>query len=328
MSGGSKFPRANYRDASHVLRDDAIRQKTFYYIHFTETIDAIKWKVFGMVKNIEDVMGATSRSQGYVCPVCGRRYDLLDIVANQSPDGSGFLCDDCGNILVEDDSQEENLVNQEKQRRLHDQIKPIIGALMKIDELVIPENTFESSLAIALPPDPSKTPTLHKFSSLPTARADATAQQNLLSLQVNITSNTEASKLERRAEEEKVRMAEENALPTWHVESTVGKTLFSSRANDQSQIVSKPMKSAMNDVKLKVEEKVQPVASDDVEDAVSAYYAQMSNKQQSTDDDDDGDGDDDGDDDDDDDEFEDVPPAPAPVVATVGELDGDESDDD
>lgn len=314
--------------SSHVQKEDAIRQKTFYYIHYREAIDAIKWKVHATVTKIKADMGSDAHPQGYVCPMCRRRYNPLEVISSQSPDGMNFVCDDCGNILIEDDTSEESKANQERLRRLMDQLNPIINSLRKIDDIIVPENTFESSLAVALPPS-TRTPS-QRDSSLPTARPDSSARQNGVSLQVNITSDVETAKLERKMEEDKARLAEENALPAWHLQSTVGKSMYSGETEGTaSGGMPIPQVGAvvLEDAKSAVKEESKAVSglqTSATENAVDAYFAQLSAKQKEDDEDDE---DDDEDDEDDDDEFEDVPAAPVAPVAKVEEMD-DESDSD
>lgn len=279
------------------------------------------------MSKIKTDMGSDAHPQGYMCPMCRRRYNPLEVISSQSPDGMNFVCDDCGNILIEDDTSEESKANQERLRRLMDQLNPIINSLRKIDDIIVPENTFESSLAVALPPS-TKTPS-QRDSSLPTARPDSSGRQNGVSLHVNITSDVETAKLERKMEEDKARLAEENALPAWHLQSTVGKSMYSGEGDSKSSsgapipqvgaVTLEDTKSAIKDESKAMGGIPQPSAT---ENAVDAYFAQLSAKQKEDDEDDD---DEDEDDEDDDDEFEDVPAAP---VAKVEEMDDDDSDSD
>ncbi|KAF5112039.1 hypothetical protein DV495_004382 [Geotrichum candidum] len=329
----------------HIQKEDGFnRQKTFYYIHYTEAIDAIKWKMHGTVNKIKEDMVSDSHPQGYVCPMCGRRYTTLEVISTQSPDGMSFICDDCQNPLIEDDTSEESKANQERLRRLMDQLNPIISSLRRIDDTFIAENSFEEALAIAIPPAKSA-PTnynqhFNTHSRIPTGRSALQSQQvGGVSLQVNITSGAETAKLERKQEEDKARLAEENALPAWHLESTVGKSMYAGDGDRESGnnntsdagaaaaggLDSKQGLDADDDKKAGAAggfgDSDAPGANT-TDNAVDEFFAKLNAKQQEEDDDDD----DEDDDDDDDDEFEDVPVAVAPTV--VGDLDDDDSDSD
>lgn len=283
----------------------------------------------GTVKKIKDDMGSDAQPQGYMCPVCRRRYTPLEVISSQSPDGMNFICDDCGNILIEDDTSEESKANQERLRRLMDQLNPIINSLRQIDDTFIPENTFEESLASALPPATRNNTQQH--SSLPTARPDSSGRQNGVSLQVNITSSAETAKLERKQEEDKARLAEINALPAWHMESTVGKSMYSGEGDIKPSNLGTSVASVvLEDSKPSIKDEdgfangqqgsVETNATD--ENAVNAFYAELSAKQQEEDDEEE-----DDDEDDDDDEFEDVTTtAPVSRVEELNEDDDSDSD--
>lgn len=303
--------------ADHVQKEEGPGQrpisKTYYYIHFTETIDAIKWKMHSIVNRLKEKMGNDAQPQGYVCDTCKTRYATLDAVTNFSPDMNGFLCDLCGSLLREDDNSAQSQANQERLGDLMTQIQPIIDALKQIDDVVVPENTFQSSLAHAIPPpqavQPGALPSAKNGltpapNNLPTARArpGEAANGTGSALTVNITSDQEKAELEQKQKEEKARLAEENALPTWHVESTVGKSLNDKTADEQRQI-----KREQDEANAQAQDQQQPGPDASAEDkaneeALAAYYATLA-KQEAEDDDDD---EEEEEEDDDEAEFEDV----------------------
>lgn len=224
----------------HSAKEESIgsrpQTKTYYYIHNTEAIDAIKWKVYTMKNMLEEQVGAESQPHGFACDVCKSRYSSIDIIDTFSPEKGGFICGVCGNVLHEEDVSTEQYAGQEKLGKMMNQIQPIIEALKKIDESFIPENTFQSSLAIALP-----IPKVNEYGNVISTSQDnnrsrmgdglsvASNKANVpqSTFQVKITSDQENMELEKKQREEKARLAEENALPQWHVESTVGKSLYS-----------------------------------------------------------------------------------------------------
>ncbi|KAA8900664.1 hypothetical protein TRICI_006165 [Trichomonascus ciferrii] len=301
----------------HVQKEEGPGQrpisKTYYYIHFTETIDAIKWKMHSIVNRLKEQMGNDAQPQGYVCDTCKTRYATLDAVTNFSPDMNGFLCDLCGNLLREDDNSAQSQANQERLGDLMTQIQPIIDALKQIDDVVVPENTFQSSLAHAIPPPQASQPgalpsakngMAPSTNNLPTAKARPGENANGTgsSLTVNITSDQEKAEMEQKQKEEKARLAEENALPTWHVESTVGKSLNDKTADEQRQV-----KKEQDEAKAQTQEQQQAVEDTSAEDkaneeALAAYYATLAKQEAEEDEDEE----DEEEEDDEEAEFEDV----------------------
>lgn len=282
-------------------------------------------------------MGNEAVTQGYICDQCGSRYSTIDAVTNFSPERNGFVCELCGNLLHEDDTSAQSKANQERLGILMSQIQPIIDALKQIDEVMIPENTFQSALAIALPVPSSQNvngiPRIYTEvngkSSIKIAAGSSTPNTttsiNGGGVQVNITSDKETVELEKQQREEKARLAEENALPAWHLESTVGKSLFESASEVGSGI-----KLEQDEIKqeekqpepMKVEEPEEDNSSTADEDALAVYYAQLA-QQQKEDDEEEEEEEEDEEEEDEGVEFEDVT-----NEVEIGDLEEDDDEDE
>ncbi|CAH2352170.1 transcription initiation factor IIE subunit alpha [[Candida] railenensis] len=214
---------------SHMQQEENAQQRltrrTYYYIHVTEAIDSIKWKVHSIVSIIKDEMSKYGNPQGYVCPRCGKKVSQLDAISLLSDDKTNFVCDNCGGILIEDDSSQQASIRQAKLEKLMAQVDPIITYLKKIDDSYIEDNTFESSLERAIP---AQTTTQASYSSNPTRRSNvryaqpSNSSKSQATLHVSITANDENYEREQQAKEDRRQKLEQNALPSWHSESTVG----------------------------------------------------------------------------------------------------------
>jgi transcription initiation factor TFIIE subunit alpha len=262
---------------------------------------------------LKEQMGADAQGSGYICTVCGEKYSSLDVASLYNPMSDGFVCDVCQGDVTADITAAANQVNQEKLGALMSQIKPIIDALRKIDDIQVSENTFQSSLAEALPPPlqpvvgqtPAQTPTP------PRTEVAVRTNGSTQSLHVNITSDKENAEIERQALEEKKRVAEQNALPTWHLQSTVGKIFNAGGTDGADSAHGEGLGSIANDnatsaVVAGGNETTKQDKAD--EDAVAAYYRQLE-LQRAADEDEEEDEDDEEEEEDDDDdeaEFEDV----------------------
>lgn len=209
--------------------------QTFYYIHFTEAVDAIKWKMHFIENKLREEMDAQHNPQDWVCDVCKTRYNTLDAVSLLDPADNTFKCEVCGNQLREDEgpSMEAGSSAQDKMEELMVQLKPLIAILKKIDDLSIPENTFDSELDLAVPlpsPEPEQpTGTIipqqqaTKGDDLVVAGSAASRLPQAVqsSFQVHITSDGEQAAFAENQQREKQRLKEENALPEWHRNSSV-----------------------------------------------------------------------------------------------------------
>lgn len=269
-----------------------------------------------------------------------------------------FICSICGEQLQEDDTSDETKANQAKQARLMSQLHPIIDTLRKIDDTFIPDNTFESSMNEARPP-PTR---VSQFSNGPSNGHNGHVENNMgglknygnnstaslvtgninSSLQVNITSKLETAALEKQAQEAKAKALAQNALPTWHLESTVGKSMYAG-ADDHTLDLPKVSNGADipgsgNINNAAVEEKKefgsigsatglnQPgpgassVPKNEDADSINAYFAKL---QQDRDDEEE----EEEDDEEEDAEFEDiVPEVSKPASKDEGEDDDDDDD--
>lgn len=219
---------------NHIQREDNGQQKyvtrTYFYIHVTEAIDSIKWKVHTMVNQLKQEMSSFGNPQGYVCPRCGKKVSQLDAISLLSEDKTEFICDVCQGVLIEDDSSQQAILKQEKLEDLMSQIDPIIKYLKIIDDSQIQDNDFESSLLQAIPAQSTTAAqyTLsNKVSSKSRSGINAQAMQNATArsqatLHVSITANDENYEREQLEKERRRQKLEQNALPSWHSNSTVG----------------------------------------------------------------------------------------------------------
>ncbi|KAM9934367.1 hypothetical protein OXX80_006029, partial [Metschnikowia pulcherrima] len=157
--------------SSHVQKEENAQQRltnrTYYYIHITEAIDSVKWRVHSIVSAIKDEMSSYGNPHGYVCSRCGKKVSQLDAISLLSDDKSSFLCDTCGAVLVEDDSSQQASLKQENLERLMVQVDPIISYLKKIDNSHIEDNTFEMALTKAIPAQSASTASYTLQSRLP-----------------------------------------------------------------------------------------------------------------------------------------------------------------
>ncbi|OBA22338.1 hypothetical protein METBIDRAFT_39880 [Metschnikowia bicuspidata var. bicuspidata NRRL YB-4993] len=317
--------------ANHIQKEENSQQRltnrTYYYIHITEAIDSVKWRVHSIVSAIKDEMSLYGNPHGYVCSRCGRKVSQLDAISLLSDDKSSFICDTCGAVLMEDDSLQQASIKQENLERLMVQVDPIIGYLKKIDNAHIEDNTFETALTKAIPAQSSSTASytlstrvagnssLQMSQSLQNAASKANA-----TLHVSITASDENYEKEQQEKEERRQKLEQNALPSWHSASTVGQSTGFGVPDDETAAAAGPAPTESTDPAVKHEELGIKTESDaapavpvpsasplteaerkdkEAQDVLAAYYANLAEKEAQEDDDDE-------EDDDDFDDFEDI----------------------
>lgn len=273
--------------ARHSQQEFAFNSRSvkrfYYYIKYPQAIDAIKWKVHQIVAHLKDDLDKNSSPQGYICPSCSTRYSQLEAVALLNYERTEFVCSLCEEPLVEDDSGKRTKEKQNRLNRLMDQVQPIIDYLKKIDDNMIEENTFETALARLIPPQNNS---VAQYTLNPRARKSkmfgpgdsGIANENSrragvksqATLHVNITTQYDEmyqrEQQERQAEEKR----KQNALPTWHEQSTIGeKALGHLSGEDESGGVKIEGSEQMDGEGQEMGENGEEYAEDEYEQSIS-----------------------------------------------------------
>ncbi|KAG5437714.1 hypothetical protein PCK2_000987 [Pneumocystis canis] len=215
--------------------------RTYYFINYRATIDAIKWRMHKLVRTVDDHMRKDFDTKGYICPTCARQYTSLDAVSLVSPDWMNFLCIDCGTALKDNEESFEVTDSQERLSRLMSQMSKIISKPS-------PRNAVISSVV-------SHTTTAPE----PSISIDFDTEFNDTTKIVN--------------EKPKKDSSTQNDIPIWHAQSTVMNDIsytnnLSKNINSESflDLIYTDDKKAANSAKEKPEA---------IENAVAEYYAKL-----------------------------------------------------
>ncbi|KAL2888166.1 TFIIE alpha subunit [Ceratocystis lukuohia] len=213
--------------------------QTYYYIDYRQTLDAIKWRVYTITKDIQGNSITITEKKEYFCNTCGADYTNLEVFSSFD-ESAGFLCERCGSPLVHD--LERNATGHEQSTRMNNQINFITERLQQIDGVFVPDNNFEHALANSRPvlrdtsnPGATSMP-VDIGISRPTA-VKGLANTGPKSLEVSISASDGPTDAEIAAEKtRKEKIAQQNALPSWMSNSTVTGDSFSANANDDSSL--------------------------------------------------------------------------------------------
>ncbi|PMD21049.1 hypothetical protein NA56DRAFT_645780 [Hyaloscypha hepaticicola] len=197
--------------------------RTYYYIDYRATIDAIKWRVYQMNKKVQGNTIPESERKEYFCRRCKSEWTVLEVLDKRGPEG--FLCHKCGFVLVHD--PDNNRGGHEQSTRYHAQFRFITDLLPKIDEVVIPENTFEKALVSARKVIRDETNPANDTAPVDSSASKPTAVRGMVnvgpsSINVTITKSegpTEADIAAEQARKEKI--AAQNAMPVHFTHSTI-----------------------------------------------------------------------------------------------------------
>ncbi|KAI0016722.1 hypothetical protein F4780DRAFT_664692 [Xylariomycetidae sp. FL0641] len=197
--------------------------RTYYYIDYRQAIDAIKWRVYQIDKQVQGNAKPAAEKKEYFCTRCKAEWTQMEVLDKMDP-MRGFLCHRCDNVLKQDPEREAG--GHEQSTRLNNQLRFITETLPKLDAVVIPDNTFEVAYANRRPVvRDAQNQVVHSEPVLDLAKPTAVkgmANTGPQSIAIDITDSEGPTEAEKEAERErKEKIAQANALPSWHVTSTV-----------------------------------------------------------------------------------------------------------
>ncbi|GAB5591539.1 hypothetical protein Unana1_06439 [Umbelopsis nana] len=194
--------------------------KTYYYIDYKQFVNVVKWKMYKMQTSVRDTLRTESENKGYICPNCQRTYPALDAVGLLSMTDGLFHCEDCDNVLEENDNAENVKYSQEVLARLREQCLPIISLLKQTDSLVIPASYIIRTSAGADGGVDTKGNGGDDGHELAIAQDTGASQGEII---VDLQMDNEAARRAKISESNKKR--QQNALPVWHQQSTISTPL-------------------------------------------------------------------------------------------------------
>lgn len=203
--------------------------RDYYFVDTHHAIDSIKFKLKSLSKIIDAKYGQTvGEKKEYQCPRCKTSYTQMEILDEIGP--MGILCKRCRNPVdaIADDGNDGGAAaaGHEVQSRLNAQMSPFEDLLRRIDGTEIPENTFDDAItkAISVRRDDSVNPaaktTVLEKTRLPPQTVHGMKTEE--KIEVSLMDDAGRREQDRKEAEARAKFREQNQLPTWHTESTVG----------------------------------------------------------------------------------------------------------
>lgn len=285
--------------------------RTYYFIDYRATIDAIKWRVYSIDKIVQGNTIPRDERKEYKCPRCKAEWTQMEVL-DKIDMQRGFLCHRCDAVLEVNTEGDQG--GHEQSTRLNKQFRFITEMLPKIDQVVIPENTFETAFSRAKPVvrdqllnPANETVPVASSENRPTA-VKGLANTGPTSISIELTSGEGPSEEEKAAEAAKRKAyLAQNALPEFFTKSTIDGAQFTADAAPASSAL--PLENTSEDKKGVV---VTPSFTGEGA-AIDDYFAQLKAEQareaaKEAEEEDESD--------DEEDEFEDVVASSAPPTAT------------
>ncbi|KII87796.1 hypothetical protein PLICRDRAFT_42295 [Plicaturopsis crispa FD-325 SS-3] len=202
------------------LKEGAQRSvgRQYYYIDYQHFCNVVKWRVAEMHRRIDSTLRNELDSKGYRCPQCKKAYSTLD--ANKLMDYSRmiFACEDCHHELVDNEDEETAKGSQDRMQRFNWATRFITEGLKKSEAMILPAFDVaawvKNNLSDADKNNGNQSSGLRVAGSGPNGREDSG-----VGVLMSMDKDEATRKMERDAEAAAKR--QQNALPAWHLASTV-----------------------------------------------------------------------------------------------------------
>ncbi|KAJ2322235.1 hypothetical protein IWW51_000542 [Coemansia sp. RSA 2702] len=222
---------AEHRLVKVVMRADAPTDNTmylrrsgqsYYYIDYKQFVDVVKWRMYKLKEQVRMNMDKEQQNLGYDCVRCVRRFAILEAVSLRDPATGVFRCDYCGDELVDHTSLELAQESQKEFSRIMDKFNPIIDLLRKTESITLPAPTPLSKVPVpdiaAMDAEADGKGRMGGNKGLGIARDTGAASGDTVIEFAPDLSPKEAARIREAELEKKLR---QNALPAWHIWSSV-----------------------------------------------------------------------------------------------------------
>ncbi|QRV76579.1 transcription initiation factor TFIIE alpha subunit [Ceratobasidium sp. AG-Ba] len=189
--------------------------RSYYWIDYQHFCNVVKWRISAMRRSIEQNFRNELDNKGYICTQCQHVFEQLD-ASRLAPD---FLCDICGAQVQENENAENVLGGKDRMQRFNTQTLHIVDALRKVESTVLTPfdvaDWVRKNVSIAAP---DGTPV---DDGLQIAGANGTGKAQLTKVSVILEDDKTDEALRREREKKADAKRQQNALPEWHLQSTV-----------------------------------------------------------------------------------------------------------
>lgn len=194
--------------------------RTYYYLDFKLFLDVTKWRMMSIRKKIDTRLRNELDNKGYVCPRCKKSYSTLEVAHLMDFFRNVFVCETpgCSTELVDNEEAEDVKRSKDSLMRFNEQLSTLLGGLRRTEGIVLPPldvGAWLSKHAASQPWFANRS----DDSPLPSSSTTNGAP----SLQVDLASNDPAAEAARKLAKQKAEdeQRKQNALPAWHLASTV-----------------------------------------------------------------------------------------------------------
>ncbi|KAG8771477.1 hypothetical protein FRC12_003585 [Ceratobasidium sp. 428] len=207
--------------------------RSYYWIDYQNFCNVVKWRISAMRRGIEQKLRNELDNKGYICTQCQKSFTPLDVDRLYDFTRNAFLCDICGGELTDNENAENVRGGKDRMQRFNTQTANIVDGLRKVESAVLP--TFDVAEWVrknAQAAAPDGTPV---DDGLQIAGANGTGKAQLTRVSVIMEDDKTDEALRREREKKADAKRQQNALPEWHLQSTVSGHLTTLGLKNEAQ---------------------------------------------------------------------------------------------
>ncbi|KAL0959915.1 hypothetical protein HGRIS_011580 [Hohenbuehelia grisea] len=233
------------------LKEGAQRSvgKQYYYIDYQNFCNVVKWRINKMYSMIDSTLRNELDNKGYVCPQCKASYTPLDVFKLRDNMRGTLVCEICQGEVIDNENAESVRGSKDRMERFVTQVRFIREGLQKSESMVLP--AFDVALWVKTNTvDPERQKAASGGSDLKIAGADGRSTNDD---GVGVMMSMDKDEATQRAERDAAAAAkrQQNALPSWHLKSTISGELTALGIKEQSRAEAAAAVEKFNDDILK-----------------------------------------------------------------------------
>ncbi|KAF8230306.1 hypothetical protein L208DRAFT_1423853 [Tricholoma matsutake] len=203
------------------LKEGAQRSvgKQYYYIDYEYFCNVVKWRIAKIWHIIDSTLRNELDNKGYICPQCKQSYSPLEVDKLMDFARGTLICEICHAEVVDNENAESVQGSKDRMQRFNHQIRFIREGLQKSEAMMLPAFDVAAWVKNNLG-DPDKQRAAQAGSGLKIAGSDPNKKEDEgIGVMMSMDKDESLRKQERDAEAELKR--QQNALPAWHLKSTI-----------------------------------------------------------------------------------------------------------
>ncbi|KAI0048968.1 hypothetical protein FA95DRAFT_1489994 [Auriscalpium vulgare] len=229
------------------LKEGAQRSvgRQYYYVDFQHFCNVVKWRMSKMRSIIDTGLRNELDNKGFVCPQCGETYSPLQVDKLVDFARGVFICEQCQGELIENENAENVRGSQDRMQRFNYQMRYVRDGLRKSELMVMPAFDIAQTIRRITSEAAAQKAAGEPGAGLKVAGEGGAAREDE-GVGIVLTTDKDDETLRRERDEEAAAKRQQNAMPAWHLKSTITGDLTALGVKESAQAAATSGGSAVN----------------------------------------------------------------------------------